>query len=127
MNFLIDSSLSPSLAEKLRQAGHDSVHVRRYGIHKADDDVVFDRATQEERVLISADTDFAAMLAGRQAAKPSVILLKRPAPRRPEQQANLILANRDVIAELLDQGSIIIFEEARLRSRTLPILRGGKT
>jgi predicted nuclease of predicted toxin-antitoxin system len=115
------------LAEKLRQAGHDSVHVRRYGIHKADDNVVFDRATQEERVLISADTDFAAMLIGRQAAKPSVILLKRPAQRRPEEQANLILANRDVIADLLDQGSIIVFEEARLRSRTLPILRGGKT
>ena len=126
MNFLIDSSLSPSLAEKLRQAGHDSVHVRRYGIHKADDNVIFDRATQEERVLISADTDFAAMLASRQAPKPSVILLKRPSTRRPEEQASLILANRDVIADLLDQGSVIVFEEARLRSRTLPILRGGK-
>jgi len=126
VNFLIDSSLSPSLAEKLRQAGHDSVHVRRYGIHKADDNVIFDRATQEERVLISADTDFAAMLASRQAPKPSVILLKRPSTRRPEEQASLILANRDVIADLLDQGSVIVFEEARLRSRTLPILRGGK-
>jgi predicted nuclease of predicted toxin-antitoxin system len=126
VNFLIDSSLSPTLAEKLREAGHDSVHVRRYGIHKADDDVVFDRATQEERVLVSADTDFAAMLTGRQAVKPSVILLKRPSPRRPEEQASLILANKTVIADLLEQGSIIVFEEARLRARTLPILRGGK-
>ncbi len=103
------------------------MHVRRYGIHKADDDVVFARATQEERVLISADTDFAAMLNGRQAVKPSVILLKRPSPRRAEAQASLILANRTVMADLLDQGSIIIFEEGRLRARTLPILRGNKT
>jgi len=126
VNFLIDSSLSPGLAEKLREAGHDSVHVRRYGIHKADDDVIFARAMQEGRVLISADTDFAAMLTGRQAAKPSVILLKRPSPRRPEEQAALILANCSAIAGLLDQGSIVVFEEGRLRSRTLPIMRVGK-
>ena len=126
MNFLIDSSLSPSLAEKLREAGHDSVHVRRYGIHKADDEVVFARASQEERVLISADTDFSAMLTGSQGAKPSVILLKRPSPRRAEEQAELIIANRNVIADLLDQGSVIVFEEGRLRSRALPLLRTGK-
>ena len=126
MNFLIDSSLSPSLAEKLREAGHDSVHVRRYGIHKADDDVIFARAMQEERVLISADTDFAALLTRRQAPKPSVILLKRPSPRRPEEQAALILANCSAIAGLLDQGSIVVFEEGRLRTRMLPIMRVGK-
>jgi len=102
------------------------VHVRRYGIHKADDDVVFARATQEERVLISADTDFAAMLSGRQTVKPSVILLKRPSPRRPEAQASLILSNRTAMADLLDQGSIIIFEKGRLRARTLPLLRNSK-
>jgi len=127
VNFLIDSSLSPILADRLRQAGHDSVHVRRYGIHKADDDIVFARATQEERVLVSADTEFAALLNARQAAKPSVILLKRPSPRRPEAQAELILANRAVIARVLDQGSVVVFDQGRLRSRTLPLLRGGKT
>jgi predicted nuclease of predicted toxin-antitoxin system len=126
VNFLIDSSLSPVLAEKLREAGHDSVHVRRYGIHKAEDEVIFDRATQEERVLVSADADFSSLLALRQAPKPSVILLKRPTPRRPAEQASLLLANRAVIADLLDRGNIIVFEEGRLRSRTLPMLRRGK-
>jgi predicted nuclease of predicted toxin-antitoxin system len=126
VNFLIDSSLSPLLAELLRRAGHDSVHVRRYGLHKADDEVIFDRATQEERVLVSADTDFAATLAARQVAKPSVILIKRSSERRPEAQAELIVANRLVIDELLDQGSVIVFEDRRLRSRALPILRGSK-
>jgi predicted nuclease of predicted toxin-antitoxin system len=124
VNFLIDSSLSPALADKLRQAGHDSVHVRRYGIHKADDDVVFARAMQEERVLVSADTQFAAVLNARQAAKPSVILLKRSSPRRAEEQADLILANRAVIAQVLEQGSIVIFDQGRLRARALPLLRG---
>jgi predicted nuclease of predicted toxin-antitoxin system len=126
VNFLIDSSLSPSLAEKLREAGHDSVHVRRYGIHKADDEVVIARAIQEDRVLVSADTDFASALAPRQVGKLSVILLKRPSPRRPEAQANLLLANRANIAELIDQGSVVVFEAERLRSRPLFFMRDGK-
>ncbi|MGH7795654.1 MAG: DUF5615 family PIN-like protein [Candidatus Binatia bacterium] len=126
MNFLVDHSLSPAVAEKLRQAGHDSVHVRRYGIHKADDEVLFDRAAQEARILVSADTDFATILATRQAAKPSVILFRRDSHRRPDAQASLLLANLSTLADLLNQGSIIVFEEDRLLSRALPILRSGK-
>lgn len=126
MNFLIDSSLSPIVAEKMREAGHDSVHVRRYGIHKADDAVVIARAIQEDRVLVSADTDFAAALAGRQIGKLSVILLKRPAPRRAAEQVRLLLANRAILADLVDQGSVIVFESERLRSRPLVFLRDGK-
>lgn len=126
MNFLVDHSLSPALAEKLRQAGHDSVHVRHYGIHKADDEVLFDRAAQEVRVLVSADTDFATILALRQAGKPSVILFKRGSHRRPEAQARLLLANLATLADLLKQGSLVVFEEDRLLTRALPILRSGK-
>ncbi|HEX9786423.1 MAG TPA: DUF5615 family PIN-like protein [Candidatus Binatia bacterium] len=126
MNFLVDHSLSPAVAEKLRQAGHDSVHVRRYGIHKADDQVLFDRAAQEVRVIVSADTDFAIILGMRQAAKPSVILFRRDSPRRPDAQVNLLLANLATIADLLERGSVIVFEEGRLLSRALPLLRSGK-
>lgn len=126
MNFLIDSSLSPSVAEALREAGQDAVHVRRYGIHKADDEVVIARAIQEDRVLVSADTDFAAVLAPRQVGKLSVILLKRPGPRRPVGQANLLLANQETLAELIDQGSVIVIEADRLRSRPLFFMRDGK-
>lgn len=126
MNFLVDHSLSPAVAEKLRQAGHDSVHVRRYGIHKADDEVLFDRAAQEVRVLVSADTDFARILATRQTTKPSVILFRRDTHRRPDAQASLLLANLPTISDLLDHGAIIIFEENRLLSRAAPLLRSGK-
>lgn len=126
MNFLVDHSLSPAVAEKLRQAGHDSVHVRRYGIHKADDEVLFDRAAQEVRVLVSADTDFARILATRKTTKPSVILFRRDTHRRPDAQASLLLANLPTISDLLDHGAIIIFEENRLLSRAAPLLRSGK-
>lgn len=126
MNFLIDNSLAPAVAEKLREAGHDCVHVRRYGIHKADDDTIFARAAQENRVLVSTDTDFANLLAIRGLTKPSVILLKRTSARRPDLQARLLLANQPLITELLEQGCVLVFEENRIRSRSLPLLRGGK-
>lgn len=37
MRFLIDNPLSPILADALRAAGHDAVHVGDYGMGKASD------------------------------------------------------------------------------------------
>jgi predicted nuclease of predicted toxin-antitoxin system len=126
VNFLIDNSLPPALAQKLRQAGRDAVHVRHYGIHKSEDAVIFARAAEEDRVVVSADTKFSSTLTTRQAAKPSVILFHRESPRHPQAQADLLLANLATIADLLLQGSVIVFENQRLRSRTLPLPRVGR-
>jgi predicted nuclease of predicted toxin-antitoxin system len=55
VRFLIDNALSPVLAERLRTAGHDAVHVRDYELQAASDDEIFERAQQEQRVIVSDD------------------------------------------------------------------------
>jgi predicted nuclease of predicted toxin-antitoxin system len=121
MRFLIDENLSPRLAELLRTAGHDAVHVRDLGLASAPDEVVMSAAGTDLRTLISADTDFGTTLARTGATAPSFLLIRRASGRRATEQAVLIVDNLEAIAEDLAAGAIVVLGERALRIRRLPI------
>lgn len=120
MRFLLDSALSPWMAEELRRAGHDAVHARELGLAAAPDREVLARAAQEGRVLLTADTDFGTLLASSGAQQPSVVVF-RQTDKRPPYVLTLFLANLPRLQEPLEKGAIAVFRDRRIRVRSLPL------
>ncbi|HPV52410.1 MAG TPA: DUF5615 family PIN-like protein [Smithella sp.] len=121
MNFLIDNALSPQVSIGLRQAGYDSIHVRDYGMQSASDTAILERALHENRIIVSADTDFGTLLARSTEIKPSFILFRGMTTRRPDTQLQILLANLSDLKEFLENGCVVVFDQNRIRVRNLPI------
>jgi predicted nuclease of predicted toxin-antitoxin system len=121
VKWLIDNALSPEVAVGLRGAGHDAIHVRDRSLAAAADEEIIRVAEFEDRVIVSADTDFGTILAQQSSAKPSILLFRGATPRRATEQVALILANFSNIEDDLNAGAIVVVEPTRLRIRPLPI------
>lgn len=52
LRFLIDNALSPLVAEELRAAGHDAVHVRDYRLQAASDEEILHRPAKQAALLL---------------------------------------------------------------------------
>ena len=76
----------------------------------AADRIVLEHARADGRILVSADTDFGGLLARSGASTPSVILIRRLAGRRAAEQAAIVLANLDQVAEDLTAGAIVVLQ-----------------
>lgn len=121
MRLLLDNNLSLRLGEVLVMEGWDVAHVRSLGLRAASDEVVLRRACDDARTLVSADTDFGALLAASHEPGPSVVLVRRVVGRRVHELAGILIANLPQVEEDLGLGSIVVIGDDSLRVRRLPI------
>jgi predicted nuclease of predicted toxin-antitoxin system len=125
LRFLIDANLSPVVAARCRDDGHDAVHVADVGLLTASDEAILSRAGDEERVVISADSDFGTLLAVGHLSKPSFVLLRSADHLAPRQQADLVLGHLPQVGDDLAVGAIVTIAHLRVRVRSLPITDEG--
>jgi len=121
LRLLVDNALSPRLAEGLRAAGHDAVHVRDLGLHAAPDEEIFDLAASEDRVVVSEDTDFGTLLSLRDSSEPSVILFRHMPDRSASGLLSVLLGNIATVEVDLESGAVVVIEPGRIRVRRLPM------
>ena len=113
-------NLSPALAAAIARHGHDVLHWSDVGDQRAPDLVILRWAREHDRVLVTHDLDFAAILATTDATSPSVIQVR--------EQDLLATATADAIvgairtaAPALARGAVVTIHDDRSRIRILPL------
>lgn len=90
-------------------------------MHAANDIEVLERAQMERRILVSADSDFAMLLAIQEASEPSFVLFRETTAVSAEQYANLLLSSVPRLEAALSRGCVAVFRRGFIRIRSLPI------
>jgi predicted nuclease of predicted toxin-antitoxin system len=122
MKFLVDMPLSPKTVSFLINLGYEAIRVRELGMAKSKDKEIFNYASEQDMVILSADLDFGNILAYTQSIKPSVVIFRLRDPC-PEHVNSLLSSNLPIIYDDLMEGSIVIIEDFEIRIRKLPILK----
>ena len=117
---MIDNAPPPRPAYLLMTAGYDAVHVGAYGMHAASDAEILARALQEDRVVVSADSDFGIILATQEASRPSFVLFREPNLLVAQDYANMLIPAMATLGPELEGGCVAVFRNGRLRVRKLP-------
>ncbi len=119
MDFLIDNNLSPSLCKFLIETGHSAVHTKELKMSGASDDELFLYAYINNKIIISADTDFGFILSKWKQNLPSVILLRfiSTIPSIQIEYLRKIILNYE--SELVE-GAIIVVDSQKVRIKKLP-------
>lgn len=121
VRLLVDANLSPVVADRLRDAGHDTLHVGDADLLTAADEEILQAAADDGRVIVSADADFGALLAHSGLTKPSFVLLRSADHLTPSQQGERLVANLSKVVDDLERGAIVTIARGRLRIRPLPV------
>jgi predicted nuclease of predicted toxin-antitoxin system len=121
VKLLVDENLPPRIAALLVDVGHDAVHVRDLDAPGASGPEIIALALADARTIISADTDFGALLAATGATDPSVILVREVIDRRPPDLVELLVSCLEQLEPQLQAGAMVAVTPSGFRVRRLPL------
>jgi predicted nuclease of predicted toxin-antitoxin system len=121
VKILVDMNLSPLWVQALEDHGFAAIHWSSVGDSRALDSEVMKWAHENAHIVFTNDLDFGSILAITRATAPSVIQV-RAQDVSPEHLNDLVVRALRQHEEILQQGALISIDEARLRSRILPLL-----
>jgi predicted nuclease of predicted toxin-antitoxin system len=89
-------------------------------MQSASDGEILARALAEDRIVISADTDFSAILAAQETEHPSFILFRDPNTLVARDYLDMLLPAPPALEPELLSGCVAVFRNHSLRVRKLP-------
>ena len=119
MRFLADMGVNIRIVEWLRNNGHDAKHLREEGLHRMANGEIFEKAIDENRIIITFDLDFGEIVALSKGKKVSVVLFRLHNTRTSHLIRRLSSVLRDT-ASALEEGAVVVVEESRHRVRYFP-------
>lgn len=128
IRLLLDQGLPRGTALHLRREGWDVVHVGEIGMSRATDQEILDYARHENRVCVTLDADFHALLVLGSEQSPSVVRI-RIEGLQAIAMAELLIRIKPHIQSAAEQGALITVTETQVRIRRLPVhtgVAGGK-
>ena len=120
MKFVIDMNLSPEWTEILTSAGHTAKHWSSIGDITAEDETIFDWASDNGFTIITQDYDFGTLLAITGSTKPSVIQVRRK-DSTPQALKETLLEIIQRYSMPIADGAFIVIVERKIRLRLLPL------
>ncbi len=120
MRFVVDMNLSPKWVAYLNEFGHEAIHWSSVGPPDAPDNDIMNWARGHDRIVLTSDLDFGAILAMSGLSKPSVIQLRSEATL-PDRVGSFVLDAIDQAEPDLLSGALLTVEIGQPRVRILPL------
>ena len=122
MRLLVDQDVYHFTILWLRQEGHSVVTARELGMHRAEDEALLQKALELDRLFLTRDKDFGALVFLKAALSRGVILLRITPTDFEEVHQRLQRLLREHTEEYLKQCYCVV-EPHRYRLRSLPQLQ----
>ena len=122
MRWLLDQGLSRGAVRELERLGHDAIHVGDVQMAASADSEILAYGLIHNRIVVTLDADFHALLAHSDAHQPSVLRIREEGLKGPETALLIVQISGRFKSELVS-GCVMTYINGKVRLRMLPLSR----